>query len=186
MAGHDPSEQLPRDLLDLVDAWSAVPAFVHDRHFTVLHANRLARSLSVAFRPGANLLRSTFLRPEVLRSSPDPELVTDHVVGALRSSLGTHEWDDVFERLVDELRAGNRGFARAWVDLDPGAEPGAAETFTFTLAGVGPLELRYLQLQVPEHFGLSLVIWRACDEDSEALLARLAERVSDEARPDED
>lgn len=179
MVERGPADRLPQDLVDLVDSWSTVPAFVHDRHFTVLHANPLAQALSQAFRPGANLLRWTFLRPEVLRASPDPGLVTEHVVGELRKSLGTHEWDAIFEGLVDELRSGNSRFAEAWAGLEPGLRPDAAESFTFDRPDLGRLELRYLQLEVPEHFGMSLVVWRACDEASARLLAVLAGQSPD-------
>jgi transcriptional regulator with XRE-family HTH domain len=48
-----------RQLLDVV----GLPAFVENRRFDVLAANRMAAALSPAIRPGENRLRSTFLDP---------------------------------------------------------------------------------------------------------------------------
>ena len=53
-----------------------LPAFVENRMFDVLAANRLAAALSPCIRPGCNRLRSVFLDPGERDLYPDWEQAT--------------------------------------------------------------------------------------------------------------
>ena len=160
----------------MIQAWPGVPALVRDRYLTVLVANQLARALSPDFHDGVNLVRKTFVDSEVLRTSPRPRLIAEHVAGTLKESLSRHETDDDFERIVADLSARSARFVAAWNEDDPAA--GERDAFTFANDVVGPMELGYQQFTIPGHFDLTLVVWRPADEASRAALAELAEVVS--------
>src|SRR5246127_3155893 len=49
----------------LIDSWSLTPTFVVNRNLTILASNHLALALSRVFTPGENILRATFLEPEM-------------------------------------------------------------------------------------------------------------------------
>ncbi|GAB3810755.1 hypothetical protein GCM10027605_49650 [Micromonospora zhanjiangensis] len=73
-----------RQLLDVLD----LPAFVENRTFDVLAANRLATALSPAIRPGLNRLRSLLLDEAEREMTLDWERTIGGLVAAARSSIG--------------------------------------------------------------------------------------------------
>lgn len=160
----------------MIGSWPAIPAFVRDRHLTVLAANDLARTVSPAFHDGVDLVRATFLDSPTLRTSPRRAVIAEHFAGTLRDSLARHESDDDFERIVTELSAASSAFADAWAS--EGGSRDEADAFDFPNDVVGPLTLTYQQLNIPGVFDLTLVVWRPVDESSRLALGRLAEIVS--------
>src|SRR3954454_7917786 len=58
-----PREHVPASIEWLIGSWRNTPAFVHDRHMTILAANRLALVLTPPLRPGANAVRAMFTEP---------------------------------------------------------------------------------------------------------------------------
>lgn len=171
-----PAPSVPPEIRQLIESWPAIPAFVCDRHLTVLAANDLARSLSPAFHVGANLVRATFVDSDVLSTDPRSDLIAGHITGLLRRSLARYESDDEFEAIVADLSERSRAFAAAWADHTDGrTEPG---TYVFRHQVVGRMTLAYQQLEVPRFFGLTLVVWRPADDDSKVALGRLAELAS--------
>src|SRR5262249_61113483 len=72
-------------IVQLIASWPNTPAFVQDRHMDVLAANVLATALSPVFSPGVNLVRATFLDPEVRRHAGDWDAVAHSAVSRLRA-----------------------------------------------------------------------------------------------------
>jgi len=170
------SSAVPPEIRGMIESWPAIPAFVRDRHLTVLAANDLARSLSPAFHDGVDLVRATFVDSDAMRTSPSRAVIAEHFAGTLRESLARHESDDAFERIVTDLSTTSSAFAEAWAN--GGGSRDEADAFAFPNDVVGPLTLTYQQLNIPRVFDLTLVVWRPVDENSRVALGRLAEIVA--------
>ena len=177
MTEDDHAPGLSTQLRDLLDSWTLTPAFVRDRHLTVIGSNPLARSVSPSFEPGVNLARFTFLDRSVAHDNPDDwREIAREVAAMLRDSLEQHEADARFQRIVGELAATSAVFADAWAD--DGHRMRQAAAFTFQNERVGPMRLAYQQLRIPEDYESMLVVWTPVGEPSRERLARLAELVA--------
>lgn len=155
--------------MQLVDSWGDTPAFVHDKHLTVLAANALARAILPGLDVGINMARFTFLDERI---ATDATGISDEVASVLRESLQRHNEDPVFIEIVGELSARSREFAEAWANDDVRAPTTRAHRLE--PEGVEPMTLAYQQLQVPGRDEEILVVWKPCDPNSELELARLA------------
>lgn len=164
-----------RDSLSrLISGWAMVPAFVRDRHLTVVAANPLARSLSAGFAEGVNLARFAFLGPT---ENPDESVCptsASQVAAMLRDSLDQHEEDSSFRALVGELSAQSPEFAAAWAHSERASQSGVVTLFP---PGVGPIELSYHQLLIPEAFDDVLMVFGAIDSRGADALNRLSAAV---------
>ncbi|PPF77637.1 hypothetical protein C5B96_15325 [Subtercola sp. Z020] len=159
----------------LIDSWQVVPAFLSDRHLTVVASNDAARAVSPSFVEGVNLVRFTFLEPQVRHGDPEWAPVADQVTAMLRDSLDQHEEDASFRDIVGELSARSREFAEAWADE---TRPEASARVRFTGTVVGSFDLTYQRLRVPDEYDDVLFVFRASDPASHLALAQLIEIAS--------
>ena len=145
-----------RQLLDVI----GLPAFVENRLFDVLAANRLATALSPEMSPGHNRLRSVFLDPATLDLIPDWERAAADMVAAFRASVGTDAADDPrITRLVGELSVASEEFRLLWARHDVTALAGGVARMSHPT--VGMLELRREKLSIGEPAGQLLVVYHA-------------------------
>jgi transcriptional regulator with XRE-family HTH domain len=144
-----------RQLLDVI----GLPAFVENRLFDVLAANRLATALSPAIRPGENRLRSVFLEPAERDMLPGWERAIRGMVASFRASIGTDNDDPRVARLIGELSMASEEFRQLWARHDVRALAGGAARMLHPQ--VGPLELRREKLPIGESGGQLLVIYHA-------------------------
>jgi transcriptional regulator with XRE-family HTH domain len=164
-------ESVPAGIRQLLDVLG-LPAFVENRMFDVLAANRLATALSPATRPGANRLRSVFLDPAEQDLLPDWERAAGGMVAAFRASIGTDVEDPRIAQLVGELSLVSEPFRRLWARHDVKALGGEAARIRHPQ--VGPLELRREKLSIGDSGGQLLVIYHAeAGSDSARSLALL-------------
>jgi transcriptional regulator with XRE-family HTH domain len=151
-------ETVPAGIRQLLDTL-VLPAFVENRMFDVLAANRLATALSPAIRPGGNRLRSVFLDESERDLHPDWERATGGMVAAFRASLGTDVDDPRIVQLVGELSLASERFRRLWARHDVKALVGAPARLRHP--EVGALELRLEKLSIGDSGGQLLVIYHA-------------------------
>ena len=151
-------EVVPAGIRQLLDAVE-LPAFVENRMFDVLAANRLATALSPAIRPGANRLRSVFLDSSEQDLYPDWEQATSGMVASFRASLGTDISDPRIAQLVGELSLASERFRQLWARHDVKALAG--EPARIRHPQVGMLELRREKLSIGGSGGQLLVIYHA-------------------------
>jgi transcriptional regulator with XRE-family HTH domain len=146
-----------RQLLDVLE----LPAFVENRLFDVLAANRLATALSPAIRPGENRLRSVFLDPAEQDLHPDWERAAVDIVASFRISAGAPgaDGDPAAARLVGELSLASELFRQLWARHD--VKPLAGAPARMVHPQVGPLELRREKLAVGDTGGQLLVVYHA-------------------------
>jgi transcriptional regulator with XRE-family HTH domain len=156
-----------------------LPAFVENRMFDVLAANRLATALSPAIRPGANRLRSTFLDPAERDLHLDWAQAIGGMVASFRASVGTDTDDPRIAQLVGELSLASEQFRRLWARHDVKALAGAPTRMRHPQAGL--LELRREKLPIGDSDGQLLVIYHAePGSDSASSLALLGSLAATE------
>ncbi|MFG2456705.1 helix-turn-helix domain-containing protein [Streptomyces sp. NPDC048523] len=157
------------DVHQLLDAWAGTPAYVRDRRFDVLAANKWARALAPMYEPGHNLARDMFLAPETRRLFPDWPGIAAQTAAALRAEADPR--DPRFARLVAELEA-DEDFRELWSRHD--VRPSRDELKRFTHPVVGELVLRRQALTVGGAEQQVIIVYQAVPgSPSEAALARL-------------
>ena len=175
-------EHAPRSVELLIASWTNTPAFVQGPHMDVLAANAIASALApTILTPGVNLVRATFLDPEVRRLRSDWEGVAAGVVARLRGLVGADVDDRHLSELVDELSASSDDFRRLWArhDVDVPTVPGRALHHPL----VGPIELYTETFAITTAARQLLVVYHAePGTPSDRALARLADLAAGEAR----
>jgi transcriptional regulator with XRE-family HTH domain len=166
-------EHAPTSIEQLIASWRNTPAFVQGRHMDILAANALASALSPVFSPGVNLVRATFLDPEIRRFVGDWEAVAQSVVARLRALVGPDVEDPRLAELVGEVSVRSDQFRRLWARHDIQLASIPARTFNHAL--VGCLELRAESLAITGTEGQLLIVHHADPgSPSERALALLA------------
>ncbi len=172
-------EAVPSGIRQLLDALG-LPAFVENRMFDVLAANRLGTAMSPSIRPGVNRLRSLFLDEDERDLYPDWERATAALVASFRTSIGPDADDPRIAQLVGELSLASEPFRRLWARHDVRALSGAATRLNHP--HVGLMELRLEKLALGDTAGQLLVIYHAePGSDSARSLALLGSLAVDEA-----
>ena len=169
-----------RQLLDVI----GLPAYVENRTFDVLAANRLATAISPRIVPGANRLRTILLDPDEQDLHPDWEQLVPAMVAAFRTSLGTDTDDPHTARLVGDLSLASERFRTLWARHDVRAFSGAPVRLRHP--DVGPMELRREKLLVSGTAGQILVVHHAePGTDSARSLALLGSLAATTAAEDD-
>jgi transcriptional regulator with XRE-family HTH domain len=74
------------EVQQLLDSWGSTPAYVRDRCFDVLMANKAAMVLAPMYHPGRNLVRDVFRDPAARRLFLDWPDIAEQTVAALRAA----------------------------------------------------------------------------------------------------
>ncbi|MFF7559011.1 helix-turn-helix transcriptional regulator [Streptomyces pseudovenezuelae] len=157
------------DVHQLLDAWAGTPAYVRDRRFDVLAANKWARALAPMYEPGHNLARDMFLDPAARQLFPDWPEIAAQTAAALRAEADPR--DPRVGGLVAELET-DEDFRRLWARHD--ARPSRDELKRFAHPAVGELALRRQALTVGGAEQQVIIVYQAAPgSPSEAALARL-------------
>jgi transcriptional regulator with XRE-family HTH domain len=159
---------------NLIERWSSTPTYVQGRRLSVLAANPLARALSPFFRPGADLLRATFLESEMHTFARNWNDITAVLVAWLRFVLGAESTaDPELLAAVCELRASSQRFRTLWARHD--VKRKTAGIAQFLHPEVGSLDLYYRTLVVPETDQILVTYDAEKDSPSEQRLRLLSE-----------
>lgn len=143
-----------RDLLITLEG--TVSAFVQDVVFEVVEANALATALCPAFTPGVNLVRATFLDPDVRSLYDDWDTVARETVAGLRATAGAEAGNARLADLVTELTGASDDFRQLWRLHE--VVPKLAGQRLMHHPVVGTLQLYHEKLPVPGSGGLMLVL----------------------------
>jgi transcriptional regulator with XRE-family HTH domain len=125
------------DLQQLLDSWPASAAYVRNRRFDVLAANKVAMALAPLYVPGHNLVRDMFLDPAARLLFPDWPTVAAQTAAALRAEADLR--DPRVAALIEELTA-NDDFRRLWTRHD--VRPTRDEHKEFDHPVIGRLSVR--------------------------------------------
>jgi transcriptional regulator with XRE-family HTH domain len=139
---HQPSEARV-EVQQLLDSWGSTPAYVRDRCFDVLMANKAAMVLSPMYHPGRNLVRDVFGDPAARRLFPDWPDIAEQTVAALRATADLR--DPRTAALVADLQSDDE-FRSLWGRHD--VRPSRDEIKRFDHPDAGPLTLRRQTLTI--------------------------------------
>ena len=153
------SERVPANIMRLIASWSQTPAYVYGRYMDVLAANPLATAVAPYHAPGHNLVRAAFLDPRVRDMYENWEYVTESTVAGLRALVGPDVDDPRLNELVGELSVRSERFRQLWARHD--VRPKRSGTSLLDHPQVGPLELSYEKLPIPDTNCQTLVIYHA-------------------------
>jgi transcriptional regulator with XRE-family HTH domain len=175
-------EKVPAGIVQLIASWSETPAYVHGRYMDVLAANPLVTALAPYYVRGENLVRATFLDPRVRDMYGNWERVTETTVAALRATIGADVDDSRLNELVGELSVRSERFRQLWARHD--VRPKRSGTTRIDHPFVGPLELSYEKLPIPDTDRQTLVVYHAASGSASAqALALLATTTAEEREP---
>ncbi|MFB6722746.1 helix-turn-helix domain-containing protein [Kribbella sp. NPDC056345] len=173
LAGPDPvrpaETAVSDDVHQLLDTWSHTPAYVRNRRFDVLAANKWARALAPMYEPGHNLARDVFLAPESRDLFPDWPEIAAQTAAALRAEADPR--DPRTTDLIAELET-DADFRALWGRHD--ARPARDELKRFAHPIVGDLALRRQALTVGGAEDQVIIVYQATPgSPSAAALTRL-------------
>jgi transcriptional regulator with XRE-family HTH domain len=175
-------EKPPAGILQLIASWSETPAYVHGRYMDVLAANPIATALFPYYVKGENLVRTAFLDPRVRDLYRDWEHLTETTVAGLRALVGPDVDDPRLNELVGELSVRSERFRRLWARHD--VRPKRSGTTRIDHPLVGPLELSYEKLPIPDTDRQILGVYHAAPGTTSAqALALLASAAAEEREP---
>ncbi len=175
-------EKVPAGILGLIGSWSQTPAYVYGRYMDVLAVNSLATALVPYYIEGDNLVRAAFLDPRVREMHRNWEQVTESTVASLRALVGADSDDPRLNELVGELSVRSDRFRQLWARHDARPKRSGAARINHPL--VGPLELSYERLPIPDTDRQTLAVYHAVPDSASAqALALLATTAGDEREP---
>jgi transcriptional regulator with XRE-family HTH domain len=175
-------EKVPNGIVQLIASWSETPAYVHGRYMDVLAANPIATALAPYYAKGENLVRAAFLDPRVRDMYGNWEYVTKSTVAGLRALVGPDVDDPRLNELVGELCVRSERFRQLWARHDVRPKRSGPTRIDHPL--VGPLELSYEKLQIPDTDRQMLVVYHAAPDSASAqALALLAATATEERDP---
>jgi transcriptional regulator with XRE-family HTH domain len=137
------SSEADGDVQLLLDAWAGTPAYVRDRRFDVLMANKAAMLPASMYHPGRNLVRDVFTDPAARRLFPDWLHIAEQTVAGLRATADLR--DPRTTALLDELQT-CKVFRRLWARHD--VRPSRSEIKRFDHPDAGRLTLRRQTLTI--------------------------------------
>jgi transcriptional regulator with XRE-family HTH domain len=151
-------ERVPAGILELLGSLHETPAYVYGRYLDVLAANPLATALVPYYRVGVNLVRASFLDPQI-DETHDRDRATKTSVAALRALTGPDVDDPRLEELVGELSVRSERFRKLWARHD--VKPKRSGRSRIDHPQVGPLDLGYEKLPIADADRLTLVLYHA-------------------------
>jgi transcriptional regulator with XRE-family HTH domain len=147
----------------IVDAMSAVPAFVRNGRLDILYANPLGSTLYLdLYRDPArppNSARFVFLDPRATTFYVDWEQAAHDIVAQLRGEAGRNPYDRALSDLVGELSTRSEEFRVRWARHDVKVHRSGVKRFRHPL--VGELTLAFEGLDVLGDEGLTIVTYSA-------------------------
>lgn len=170
-------KQVRPSIRRLVDALTALPAWVFNGRHDILYANSLAQALYIELfsdtvRP-PNSARYIFLDPRARTFYADWDSVAHDVVAALRGEAGRSPYDRAISDLVGLLSTRSDEFRRLWAGHDVRFHRSGVKRFRHPL--VGELTLAWDSLPLPADPGLALATYSPDPgSPSEAALSELA------------
>jgi transcriptional regulator with XRE-family HTH domain len=163
-------------LMRIASGWAPNPAFVLDRHWNVVSANRQAQDVFGVSNTGYNCLISFFTRSDVRRRYLQEESLARGLVAELRGQVGRFPGDPEYASLVGRLAAGSSRFAELWERHE--VVDAVTESVVFRHAVLGDLVFDPAPLDAVDRFAHRLILYTpAAASDTGERLAWLDSRT---------
>jgi transcriptional regulator with XRE-family HTH domain len=182
-AAHRP-QTVPPDILQLMEAWPNVPAYVENKFTDVLAANALAQALSPNHAPGSNIMRAVLLDPSERELRRDWDQLTEAGVAALRANVGPDVDDPRLVELVGELSVRSERFRQLWGRHD--VHPKQSRVLRLRHPKVGDFELYASKLGIVGADGLVLKVFQAAPGSRDAELLAILGSLTASGEADRD
>jgi transcriptional regulator with XRE-family HTH domain len=153
------SERVRPGVERLLAAWSHTPALIIGRRMDILAVNPLVTVLNPVCRVGTNMVRATFLDPQMREIYADYDKNAADTVASLRASVGADLDDPDLIELVGELSLKSERFRKLWARHEVRDKADGDKRFVHPL--VGPLDLRYETFAVNGADGQLLLVYHA-------------------------
>ncbi|KNB50746.1 helix-turn-helix transcriptional regulator [Streptomyces caatingaensis] len=163
LAGHVPGEpsaqrqDVPAELLRLVEEWLPNPAYVLDRHWRFLCGNRAVHAVFGEVGRGESCLDG-FLREEgeTFHGLSGWDGMAASLVAEFRADAARHPDDPGFARTVTHLSRRSAEFARLWARQE--VRDTALGTKSVTHPSAGPLHFERTAFRVADHPDLRITL----------------------------
>ncbi|MFD2415444.1 helix-turn-helix transcriptional regulator [Amycolatopsis pigmentata] len=152
-------EKVSPELLRLMEAWPATPAYVVNRTMDLLAHNQLAEALHSGFAEADNLIRMAFLDPAGREFFADWQRAAHASVANLRVAAGYDARNPRLLELVNELSRHSPPFRELWNRHDVRGK--SREPKEFQHPDVGRLTLTYEAFDVRSAPGQQLIVYHA-------------------------
>ena len=164
MPGHAGGPERVRPSVQrLLDAMTAVPAYVRTGRLDILGVNRLGQALYAPVLAGqrlpVNLARFLFLDPRAGDFYVDWDKTANDAVAILRGQAGRNPYDRRLSDLVGELSTRSQEFRTRWGAHDVRLHRTGRKQLHHPV--VGDLELTYEALELPADPGLTMITYTA-------------------------
>jgi hypothetical protein len=147
----------------LLDAMTAVPAYVRTGRLDILGVNRLGSALYAPVLAGqrlpVNLARFLFLDPRAGDFYVDWDKTANDAVAILRGQAGRNPYDRRLSDLVGELSTRSQEFRARWGAHNVRLHRSGRKQLHHPV--VGDLELTYEALELPADPGLTMITYTA-------------------------
>ncbi|GAA1614768.1 hypothetical protein GCM10009828_048600 [Actinoplanes couchii] len=153
-----PRETVTRPLRQLLDGYTAAPAFVLNPAKDVMAVNPLAEALFAPFATAGNLARMTFLDPAARRFFRRWDRFAESIVAGLRHAGGLDPDYPRLHEVVGSLRAESEEFAALWAS--PTVYGKTQDPTELEHPDVGPLALVSQSFDVRGAAGQLLVVYQ--------------------------
>ncbi len=154
-------KQLRPSLQHMLDAMTAVPAFIANGRLDIVGTNALARAfytlvLESPAKP-TNFARFCFLDPTAHEFYPAWERAADTTVAMLRTEAGRDPHNRALTDLIGELATRSDAIRTRWASHDVHVHVTGSKTFRHPV--VGELQLAFNAIPLPGDPGLSLTVY---------------------------
>lgn len=164
---HDAPSTVRPGVLQLLERWSDLPAFVTGPTRDVLAATALAPRVNPAWSAGHNLIGFTFLDPRARIVYPEWDEIALQAVAGLRATAATRQRE--IEPLVTEMRSRSETFRALWDSHDVYERSMGEKKVRVDGIGVLHLQFETFALTGPEDHVLYVYFATAGSDDHNAL-----------------
>lgn len=184
---HPSRRTLRPELWNMLEAMSAVPAYIRNGRLDLLAGNAFARALFAPVfdspaRP-VNSARFTFLDPAAAEFYPDWDAVADQNVATLRAEVGRNPYDKALSDLIGELSTRGDTFRQRWARHEVRRHRAGAKRLNHPL--VGQLTINYETMELAADEDLSLIVCGVApgSRDADALNLLASWNATEATRP---
>jgi transcriptional regulator with XRE-family HTH domain len=175
---------LPAEVQDVLDAFTAVPAYVVNERFDLLAWNDMYAAIypRVTSAPVSerNTLLATLTSPSCCNPVGNADVVCNCMIGQLRAAYGRHLGDPAWTHFIRTLEAASPAFAKTWAGHD--VAPPMIRVTSFRHPGVGTVRVATTSFAVSVFPDARMVVCTAADEGSRIALDKLAAGTGTDTR----